>query len=147
VRRTSLVAAGAVAALAGCGGSGGASSASDYRNAATKICDDANRRAAAIARPRDLSALRDYLDKTLSIVQQDTDQLRSLHPPDNLKAGHEAALRAQDAAVARLRALLDRLKSAKPTVAELRAALAEVQRLSDQADKRFRALGLSHCAQ
>ena len=70
-----------------------------------------------------------------------------MHPPADLRAGHEAALRAQDAAIRRLRALLDRLRTSKPTVAELRTALGEVQRLSDQADRRFRALGLPRCAQ
>ena len=144
--RVAIAVLAATAALAGCGG-GGAMSAADYRKAASKICDDANRHAAAVGQPRNLAALRGYLDRTLAIVQDDTDRLRALHPPDNLKSGHQEALKAQDAAVQRLRALLHQLETSKPTVAELRSALAEVQRLSDEADRRFRAIGLQHCAQ
>jgi hypothetical protein len=144
--RPAIAVLAASAAVAGCGG-GGAMSATDYRKAASKICDDANRRAAAVGRPRNIAGLRGYLDRTLAIVQDDTDRLRALHPPDNLKSGHEAALKAQDAAVQRLRALLHELETSKPPVTELRAALAEVQRRSDEADRRFRAIGLQHCAQ
>jgi hypothetical protein len=141
-----LAVLGVAGALGACGSSG-ATSASDYRNAATKICDDANRRAAAIPRPKGLGALRGYLDSTLAIVQSDTDKLRALDPPDDLKAEHQAALRAQDAAIRSLRALLASLKSGKPTVTELKADLDRVQRLSNQADAAFRALGLQRCAQ
>ena len=139
-----------VVALAGCGGgsSGGgvALSAADYRKQATRICEDANRRADALARPKDLAALRTYLDRTLEIVQQDTDRLRHLRPPADLRAGHEAAVRIQDAAIRRLRSLRAELDKSKPSVSELQAGLDEVQRLGDQADKRFRDLGLERCA-
>jgi hypothetical protein len=141
-----LAVLGAAVALAGCGSSG-SMSAADYRNAATKICDDANRRAAAVPQPQGLGTLRDYLDSTLAIVSSDTDKLRALKPPDDLKTEHQAALRAQDAAIRSLRALLARLKSGKPTVAELKSDLDGVQRLSNQADAAFRALGLQRCAQ
>ena len=144
--RRALAVVGAAVALAGCGSSG-AMSAADYRSAATRICVDANRRAAALPRPNNLSALRDYLDGTLAIVQSDTDKLRALRPPADLKAGHEAALRAQDAAIRSLRALLKRLETGRPTVAELRSDLAGVQRLSNQADQAFRSVGLPRCAQ
>ena len=144
--RSAVAVLAAAVLLAGCGGGGGMSTAG-YRAAATKICEDANRRAAALARPKDLAALRDYLGKTLAIVQQDTGRLKALKPPAALKAHHEAALRLQDEAIARLRVLLQRLTSAKPPIKELQAGLAEVQRLSNQADREFRALGLQRCAQ
>jgi hypothetical protein len=143
-----LAVLGAAVALAGCGGSGGGSmSAAEYRNAATKICDDANRRAAAIPQPKGLTELRGYLESTLAIVSSDNDKLRALKPPGDLKREHQAAVRAQDAAIRSLRALLTRLKSGKPTVAELKSDLNGVQHLSDQADAAFRALGLQRCAQ
>jgi Xaa-Pro aminopeptidase len=145
--RHALAAVGVAAALAGCGSSSGSMSAGEYRNAATKICDDGNRRAAAVPQPKGLGALRDYLDSTLAIVSSETDELRALKPPDDLEADHQAALRAQDAAISSLRALLARLKSGKPTVAELKSDLDRVQRLSSQADAAFRKLGLQRCAQ
>src|SRR5437764_14663888 len=129
----------ALVALAGCGGGSG-SSAADYRTAASKICDDANRRAAALKPPSNLAGLRPYLAKTLAIVERDTGRLRALHPPADLKADHDAALRLQAEAIRRLRALLGRLQSARPSVPELQAALAAVKSLSYQADRRFRAL-------
>ena len=138
------------AALAGCGGGStdksSALSPAAYRKQATRICEDANRRADALARPKDLAALRTYLDRTLQIVQQDTDRLRRLRPPADLRAGHEAAVRAQDAAIRRLRSLRAELEKPKPSVTELQSGLDEVQRLGDQADKRFRDLGLERCA-
>ena len=148
LRAASLFAAlGATAALAGCGSSGdGRSSAADYRRQATKICEDANQRAGALKRPRDLPGLRNYLDRTLAIVQEDTDRLRRLKPPAELQTGHDAALRAQAAAIKQLRSLRRQLDVAKPSVKSLQAGLDDVQRLGDQADRRFRDLGLERCA-
>jgi len=152
VRRAARVPAAllVVSALAGCGGSSGGGpstlTAAEYRRQATRICEDANRRADALARPRDLAALRGYLDRTLEIVEQDSARLRRLRPPADLRAGHEAAMRAQDAAIRRLRSLRAQLDQGKPSVTELQAGLDEVQRLGDQADKRFRDLGLERCA-
>jgi hypothetical protein len=138
------------AALAGCGGGSGnndaAVTAAEYRKQATRICEDANRRADALARPKDLAALRGYLDRTLEIVEQDTERLRRLRPPADLRAGHDAAVRAQDAAIRRLRSLRAELERPKPSVKELQSGLDDVQRLGDQADRRFRDLGLERCA-
>jgi len=144
-----LAAAGAIAVLAGCGGDGQpkAPSAAEYRREASAICVDANRRAGAIKRPRDLAGLRRFLDQTLVIIEQDTDRLRRLRPPAALRSGHAAALRVQDAAIRRLRALRGELDAAHPSVRALRKGLGEVQRLGDEADRRFRALGLERCAQ
>ena len=145
MRSAPLLAVIAALALAGCGGGGGG--AASYRAAATKICEDANRRAAAVERPKDVAALRGYLDKTLAIVESDTARLRALKPPPDLKPGHEVALRLQEEAIARLRALLAQLNAGKASVPALQAALSEVQSLSNQADREFRALGLQRCAQ
>jgi len=143
-----LAAAGAIAALAGCGGDRPKTlSAAGYRRQASAICVDANRRAGAVERPRNLAGLRRYLDRTLVIVEQDTDRLRRLEPPAQLRSGHAAALRVQDAAIRRLRALRGELDAARPSVSALRRGLADVQRLGDEADRRFRALGLQRCAE
>jgi hypothetical protein len=142
-----LAAAAVIAALAGCGGDDHKTlSAAAYRREASRICADANRRAGAIARPRDLAGLRGYLDQTLVIIEQDTDRLRRLRPPAALRSGHAAALRVQDAAIRRLRALRGELDARRPSVKKLRDGLADVQRLGDRADRRFRAIGLSPCA-
>src|SRR3954454_9993957 len=120
-----------VVALAGCGGGskGGTTtlSAAGHRTQATRICEDANRRADALARPRDLGALRTYLDRTLEIVQQDTDRLRRLRPPADLRAGHEAPGRGQGGASRRLPSLRTELDKSKPSVSELQSGLDEVQ--------------------
>jgi len=140
-----VVAVGAAAMLAACGG-GGRLGAADYRQKASRICADANRRANAVPRPRNLSGLRAYLDRTLTIVQQDNDRLRALKPPEDLQDRAAAALRAQDAAIRLLRRLRDELRAPKPSLRAVQAGLAEVARLGNEADRQFRALGLPRCA-
>jgi hypothetical protein len=141
-----IVAVGAAAMLAACGGGGGRLSAADYRRQASRICADADRRAKAIPRPRNLSGLRGYLDRTLTIVQQDNDRLRALKPPDDLQDRAAAALRAQGAAIRMLRRLRDELRAPKPSLRAVQAGLAEVSQLGNEADRRFRELGVPRCA-
>ena len=136
-------------ALVGCGGGSGDGatlSTAEYRKQATSICEDANRRTDALDRPRDLTALRPYLDRTLEIVQQDTERLRRLRPPADLRAGHEAAVKAQDAAIRQLRAVRAQLGTVNATRGDLQKGLDKAQRLGDEADRRFRDLGLERCA-
>ena len=135
----------AVVTLMGCGGSDRLSAA-DYRRQATRICADADRRAKAVPRPKNLAGLRAYLDRTLVIFEDDNGRLRALKPPADLQDGHAAALRAQDAAVRELRRLRDELRAPKPSLAAVQAGLARVARLGAEADRQFRALGLPRCA-
>ena len=135
----------AVVTLAGCGGSDRLSAA-DYRKQATRICADADRRARAVPRPKDLAGLRSYLDSTVAIVQQDNERLRALKPPGDLQDGHAAALRAQDAAIRELQRLRTELRAPKPSLAAVQAGLARVARLGSEADRQFRRIGLPRCA-
>lgn len=140
-----LVLTTAMVLLAGCGGGGGLS-ASDYRAQAGRICKDAEKRTGALTQPKSLPDLRRYVDQTLTIAQQDTDKLSSLKPPSDLKSDHDAAVKAQQSAVDKLRAVKTELAKSKPSTTALQQGLAAIRTAGTQANARFRTLKVPACA-
>lgn len=132
--------------LAGCGGGGSTLSASDYRAKAAAICKDATKRTGALPSPKSLSSLRSYVEGTLAIAQQDTDKIKALSPPGDLRADHDAALKAQQSAIDQLRGVKDELTKAKPDTATLQKGLDQIKAAAAKANARFAALKIPGCA-
>jgi len=148
VRRRLIACALAPVVLAGCGGGGSDRlSAGDYRAKASAICADTKRETDALGRPTRTSEFKVFLSRGLKVTDKNLRRFEALKPPEDLQSAHEAIIAGERRGQQQLRALSSRLHGDSRDIAVLRQVQPALSKLSDQTDARYRAAGLSRCAQ
>jgi len=145
VRRGLTAGALALALLAGCG-SDGRLSAKDYRATAAGICAQTKRETDALGRPKGTSDFKVFLDRGLKVTDRNLRRFQALKPPKDLQSAHDAIVAAERTGQRRLRAIADRLHGDSRDVAFLRQVQPELAKISSSTQARYRAAGLTGCA-
>lgn len=149
VRRRPLAAiatAGAIALAAGCGGGGSSSlSADEFRTQADAICTDFNAQSAALADPTSPDQYLEALTKQLPIQQAQITELEALKPPSDLSGTFAEAIALLKQQTAALQTAVTRIKGGEDPTAVISDIGAKTSSLSDQADAKAKALGLTIC--
>ena len=146
-RPIAVLATAAMLAAAGCGGDDELS-ADDYRAEVRKICTEGNRQIDRIEEPTRATsqAIVDYFERLLRVNERNTERIEDLDPPEELKAAHARALKANQEGVEQVRKLIAELKKGDDPIAVLRGARDELERIGRQADKAARDLRVPECA-
>lgn len=148
VRRRSvagLVAIAATAFIAGCGGGSDSLSAEEFRSQADAVCADSERQIDALTEPSSGEQVLTFLRAGLPIQQAQLDRLRELDPPDDLQEDFDSAIDLLEQQVAAIDAAADRIEAGEDPETVLTEAGPNIESLSDQADERAQALGLTVC--
>ena len=146
MRRGLTTAAFLAALLAGCGGSDRLSAA-QYRAQAGRICEDSRKQTAALGRPRTTAQFKAFLVRGVAATERSVARFARLKPPAGLQAKHDDIVNGERRGLTQLRRLASQLHGDASDVALLRRAKPALDRLSAQADARYRAAGLTACAQ
>jgi len=144
MRRFALAFVVVLAVVAGCGGSSRLSKA-EYAKRADAICTKYNAKLKALARPTNISALPDYVDKALPLARKGDDELRALKPPKDEEQTAKEWLDQNDSVVGSMERLRDAAK--KGDRAGIQTALNEATSANRTANGLARRLGLRVCAQ
>ena len=144
MRRFALAFVVVLAVVAGCGGSSRLSKA-EYAKRADAICTKYNAKLKALARPTNISALPDYVDKALPLARKGDDELRALKPPKDEEQTAKEWLDQSDSVVGSMERLRDAAK--KGDRAGIQTALNEASSANRTANGLARRLGLRVCAQ
>jgi hypothetical protein len=147
--RRALTALALAALLAGCGGSGsgGRLSAKEYRAQASRICNDSRRQTNALGRPATTRQFQAFLTRGIRVTERNLTRFERLKPPEDLQAKHDNIVAGERRGLSRLRRLSSQLHGDSRDVAVLKNAQPALNRLSAEADARYRAAGLPACAQ
>jgi hypothetical protein len=122
----------------------------EYRGQANAVCSDLPDFAELFGAVETPAQLRSVIQLALdSSIRPALDRLAVLEPPVSLEQGHFAVLalgREEEQVLARL---AERLRGASPEAARSAAvqAAGDLERISDRANPRYRALGLPDCIQ
>ena len=146
MRRLPLVLALSVT-LAACGGDD-ALSAKEYRAEAKSICEDATKATRAVEAPTRTTneAVASYFQRLITVTKRSSDRFGELEPPEELKAKHDAALKANKAGIEEVERLIAELERGGDARALLQNAQTRLQDLSRRSDEAARALGVPQCA-
>ena len=146
--RRGLTAIALGALLAGCGGgsSGDRLSAKQYRAQASRICNDSRRETNALGRPTTTREFRTFLTRGITVTQRNLARFERLKPPKDLQADHDAIVTGERRGLDQLRRLSAQLHGDSRDVAVLKRAQPALNRLSAEADARYRKAGLPACA-
>lgn len=147
--RRGLTAIALGALLAGCGGgsSGDRLSAKQYRAQASRICNDSRRQTNALGRPTTTRQFQAFLTRGIRVTQRNLARFERLKPPEDLQAKHDDIVVGERRGLSQLRRLSSQLHGDSRDVAVLKKAQPALNKLSADADARYRAAGLPACAQ
>jgi len=136
------------ALLAGCGGGGGGDrlSAGQYRTQASRICNDSRRQTDALGRPATTRQFQAFLVRGIKVTERNLARFERLKPPNDLQADHDAIVTGERRGLDQLRRLSAQLHGDSRDVAVLKRAQPALNRLSAEADARYRKAGLPACA-
>jgi hypothetical protein len=146
VRHRLTAASLAAALLVGCGGGSDRLNASDYRARASRICDDSRRQTDALGRPRTTQQFKAFLGRGIRVTERNLARFEHLKPPEDLQGKHDGIIAGERRGLAQLRRLDAQLHGDARDVAVLKRAQPALDRLTAQADARYRSAGLEHCA-
>jgi hypothetical protein len=140
-----VTAAVAVLALAACGGGDGGDqlTADEFRQQADAICGEFEGRLDELGTPESLDDLQGYVDDAVPILEEGTNRLDELQPPDELEEDWNRAMEVNRDQLDNVRELQDAVADGdQARVAELLQQSDEVREESNQlaAD-----LGLTEC--
>jgi hypothetical protein len=140
-----VTAAVAVLALAACGGGDGGDqlTADEFRQQADAICGEFEGRLDELGTPESLDDLQGYVDDAVPILEEGTNRLDELQPPDELEEDWNRAMEVN-------RDQLDNVRELQDAVADGdQARVAELLQQSDEAREESNQLaadlGLTEC--
>jgi hypothetical protein len=140
-----IAAAVAVLALAACGGGddGDQLTADEFRQQADAICGEFEGRLDELGTPESLDDLQGYVDDAVPILEEGTNRLDELQPPDELEEDWNRAMEVN-------REQLDNVREVQDAVADGdQARVAELLQQSDEAREESNQLaadlGLTEC--
>ena len=137
-------------AAAGCGGDGDGGGGdrltkAEYAAQANEICADFNAKIEDLRTPENMEQLADFTEKAIPIFEDGIADLRELNPPEELQATVDSWLASADAALERIRRVLEAAQDGDE---------AAVGRLSQEAeaaergsDALARQIGANTCAE
>jgi hypothetical protein len=132
------------AVLAGCGASNRLST-DDYRTRATRICNDSRRQTNALGRPKTTRQFKAFLTRGIKVTERNLVRFESLKPPEDLQGKHDSIVDGERRGLDQLRRLSAQLHGDSRDVAVLKRAQPGLDKLSAEADARYRAAGLNAC--
>ena len=145
--RRGLTAVALAALLAGCGGGGGDRlSAAQYRARAARICSDSRRQTNALGRPSTTREFQAFLVRGIKVTERNLARFERLKPPEDLQAKHDGIVAGERRGLDQLRRLSAQLHGDSRDVGVLKRARPALNKLSAEADARYRAAGLAACA-
>ena len=132
--------------LAGCGGDDKLST-DDYRAELRKICSESKRQRSEVQEPTRSTpeAIADYLTRLRDINATAIKEVDALEPPDELKAAHDRALRANREGREKVDAVIEELEGGGDPTQVLTEAREELKESSRVAGEAARALGVPEC--
>jgi len=145
--RRGLILLGALALLAGCGGGDDRLSAKDYRAKASQICSETQRETNALGRPKRTSEFKVFLARGLKVTDRSLQRFSALKPPKDLQDEHDAIVAGEREAQEQLRSLSTKLHGDSRDLAVLRQVQPQLSKIGDETNARYRAAGLTACAQ
>src|SRR4051794_30236554 len=147
--RRGLTALTLAALLAGCGGGGSSDrlSAAQYRARASRICNDSRRETDALGRPSTTREFRTFLARGIRVTQRNLSRFERLKPPKDLQGKHDDIVAGERRGLDQLRRLSSQLHGDSRDVAVLKRAQPALNKLSAEADARYRAADLPACTQ
>ena len=140
-----LAAAIALLALAACGGGDGGDqlTADEFRQQADAICGEFEGRLDDLGTPESLDDLQGYVDDAVPILEEGTNRLDELQPPDELEEDWNRAMEINREQLDNVRELLDAVADGD------QASVAELLQQSDEAREESNQLaadlGLTEC--
>jgi hypothetical protein len=140
-----LAAAIAVLALAACGGGGDGDelTADEFRQQADSICAEFEGRLDELGTPESLDDLEGYVDDAVPILEEGTNRLGELQPPDELEEDWNRAMEINREQLENVRELQDAVADGD------QARVAELLQQSDEAREESKQLaadlGLTEC--
>lgn len=140
-----MVAIGATALIAGCGGGSDSLSADEFRTQADAICADTDRQIDALTEPTAADQFLPFLREGLPIQQAQLDRLRDLEPPEELSGDFDAAIGLLEQQITAIEGAADRIEGGEDPEAVAEEVGESIEAISDQADERAAALGLTVC--
>jgi hypothetical protein len=144
-RRVAVTLALAVA-LAGCGGDDKLSP-EDYRGELRKLCQEAERKTNEVREPTRATreAIADYLTRLRDINAETIERVQELEPPDDLKAAHDKALKANREGRAKVDAVIEELEEGGDPTQVLTEARSDLEASSRAAQEAAREVGVPEC--
>ena len=138
---------GAALVLAGCGGEdgGGQLSAEELRSQADAICARYDDEFNALGEPTSADELDAFLDDAIPLVEEQTNELEELDPPDELADDWNRAMAVQREGLANVRALQDAVQNGDAT--QIQELLAKAESIRAESDQLARDLGLETCGE
>jgi hypothetical protein len=133
-------------ALVGCGGSDQLSK-DEYRSELRKICQEADKKTNAVQEPTRATgdAIADYLARLRDINARTIEKVEDLEPPDELKAAHERALKANREGREKVDAVVKDLQDGGDPTTILTEARKDLEDASATAKEAAEAVGVPEC--
>ena len=134
-----LACASALAAVAGCGGDGGGGtplSKQDYEQQMqalqSKLSSTADELTTAFSNPSDIPAMTAGLNKTADLLDEASQSLDDIEPPEDVADAHQAMVDNSAAAADKIRGLADKVEN--DSLSELQADVQDFQNFPEFAD-------------
>ena len=135
----------AALALSGCGGGNGGEelTADEFRQQADAICADYEGRLDELGTPQSLEDVQRYVDDAVPILEEGTDELDDLQPPDELEEDWNRAMEINREQLENVQALQQAVE--KGDQAEIAELLQQADEARQESDELATQLGLEQC--